>query len=118
MKKYTDRMGLVFGVVAICLTGCLIASILLAQTDVDPDGDGPASPFSFANPDFDFRSIRFNAVFRWEWRLGSTLYVAWTQRREDYGDTGAFDLGNSLRSLARVPSDNTLVVKVAYWFSR
>ena len=37
---------------------------------VDPDGGGPASPFSFTNPDFNFRSIRFNAVFRWEWRLG------------------------------------------------
>jgi len=47
MKKYTDRMGLVFGVVAICLTGCLIASILLAQTDVDPDGDGIPDVFEY-----------------------------------------------------------------------
>jgi len=85
---------------------------------VDPDGSGPASPFSFANPDFNFRSIRLNMVFRWEWRLGSTLYVAWTQRREDAGDNGVFSPGNDLRSLVRAPSDNTLMVKVAYWFSR
>jgi len=84
----------------------------------DPDGSGPASPFSFANPDFNFRSIRLNTVFRWEWRLGSTLYVVWTQRREDYADNGVFSPGNDLRSLVRAPSDNTLMVKVAYWFSR
>jgi hypothetical protein len=84
----------------------------------DPDGTGPADPFSFANPDFNFRSIRLNAVFRWEWRLGSTLYVAWTQRRQDYADTGLLSMGHDLRSLARAPSDNTLMVKLAYWFTR
>jgi len=85
---------------------------------VDPDGAGAAAPFSFGNPDFNFRSIRFNAVFRWEWRLGSTLYVAWTQRREEDAGIGQFGLGRDLRALARVPSDNVFMVKVAYWFSR
>ena len=102
--------------------GTDIGTIALNETSnrysVDPDGGGPASPFSFTNPDFNFRSVRFNAVFRWEWRLGSTIYVAWTQRREDYADTGAFNLGGDLRALSRSPSDNTLMVKVAYWFSR
>jgi hypothetical protein len=88
------------------------------QYTVDPDGPGAASPFAFADPDFNFRSVRANAVFRWEWRLGSTLYVAWTQRREDYQPTGSFDFGHDLRSLRRAPADNTLMVKVAYWFSR
>ena len=40
----------------------------------------PKPPF---DPDFNFKSLRLNAVFRWEWRLGSTLYVAWTQQRQD-----------------------------------
>jgi hypothetical protein len=84
----------------------------------DPDGGGPAAAFSFGNPDFNFRSIRLNTVFRWEWRLGSTLYAVWTQRREDNADNGVFSPGNDLRSLVRAPSDNTLMVKVAYWFSR
>src|SRR5262249_24858807 len=26
------------------------------------------------DPDFNFKSLRLNAIFRWEWRLGSTLY--------------------------------------------
>jgi hypothetical protein len=85
---------------------------------VDPDEAGAAAPFSFGNPDFNFRSIRFNAVFRWEWRLGSTLYVAWTQRREDDAATGQFHLGRDLRAVTRVPSDNVFMVKIAYWFSR
>ena len=35
----------------------------------------------FGNPDFSEQSLRGNAVFRWEYRPGSVLYVAWTQSR-------------------------------------
>jgi hypothetical protein len=31
---------------------------------VDPDGAGSAPPFSFSNPDFNFKSLRLNTVFR------------------------------------------------------
>ncbi|MBI2150959.1 MAG: hypothetical protein HYU27_10210, partial [Acidobacteria bacterium] len=48
------------------------------QYTVDPDGAGPAPPFNFSDPDFNFKSLRVNAIFRWEWRLGSTLYFVWT----------------------------------------
>ena len=74
---------------------------------VDPDGSGPAQPFSFANPDFNFKSLRLNLVFRWEWRLGSTLYLVWTERREDYTQSDNFRLGRDLRSMFRAPSDNS-----------
>lgn len=43
---------------------------------VDPDGDGPAASFSFADPTFNFRSLRGNAVLRWEFIPGSTLYLS------------------------------------------
>src|SRR5262249_25130491 len=36
------------------------------QYTVDPDGDGPAQPFTFGNPDFNFKSVRVNAIFRWD----------------------------------------------------
>lgn len=39
---------------------------------VDPDGSGPAQPFSFGTPDFNVRSLRGNAVLRWAYRPGST----------------------------------------------
>ena len=40
--------------------------------------------------DFNFRSLRGNAVLRWEWRPGSTLYLAWQQVRADYASSYNF----------------------------
>ncbi len=85
---------------------------------VDPDGSGPARSFAFSDPSFNFRSIRLNTVFRWEWRLGSTLYVVWTQQREDYETEGRLLLGHDLRSMFRAPGDNVFMVKMTYWLSR
>jgi hypothetical protein len=85
---------------------------------VDPQVPGGSGPFSFANPDFNFKSLRVNAVFRWEFRLGSTLYVAWTQQRVDTARPGQFDLSRDLSSMWRAPGDNVLMVKLSYWFSR
>jgi hypothetical protein len=48
---------------------------------VDPDGAGPAQPFTFANPDFTDTSLRGTAVLRWVYRRGSTLFFVWTQQR-------------------------------------
>jgi hypothetical protein len=85
---------------------------------VDPDGPGPAASFRFDAPDFNYKSLRVNAVFRWEWRLGSTLYAVWTQQREDDASGSAFGLRRDLRSMAGAPSDNVFMVKLAYWISR
>src|SRR5690606_2908004 len=56
---------------------------------VDPDGEAGAAPSqTFRNPDFNFRSLRGNAVLRWEWRPGSTLYLVWQQDRSNEADVG------------------------------
>ncbi|HET7458885.1 MAG TPA: DUF5916 domain-containing protein, partial [Gemmatimonadaceae bacterium] len=68
--------------------------------------------------DFNFRSLRGNAVLRWEWRPGSTMYVAWQQRRADYADgVGDFDIGRDQRALMRTRPDNVFLVKVNYWLN-
>jgi hypothetical protein len=85
---------------------------------VDPDGPGPAAPFSFANPNFNFKSLRVNAIFRWEWRLGSTLYFVWTQERQDNSYPGDFTLGRDASSLFQAHADNVFAVKLAYWLTR
>jgi hypothetical protein len=85
---------------------------------VDPQVPGGAGPFTFGNPDFNYKSLRVNAVFRWEFRLGSTLYVAWTQQRVDTARPGQFDVGKDLSSMFGAPGDNVLMVKLSYWFSR
>ena len=85
---------------------------------IDPDGLGPASAFRVPDPNFSYKSLRINAIFRWEWRLGSTLYAVWSQQREDSQTTGAFGLGPDLRALGRAPGDHVFMVKLAYWLGR
>jgi hypothetical protein len=70
------------------------------------------------NVDFNFRSLRGNAVLRWEWRPGSTLYLAWQQVRADYASgIGDFDLGRDRRALFDARPDNILVLKASYWLN-
>jgi hypothetical protein len=88
------------------------------EVHVDPDGDGPAASFTFDRPDFRFVSLRGNAVFRWEYRPGSTLYLVWTQQREDVEDDGTFAFGPATRRLIDARPDNVFAVKVSYWLGR
>jgi hypothetical protein len=85
---------------------------------VDPDAEGPAPAFRLADPDFNLKSLRANAVLRWEFRLGSTLYLVWTQRREDRAHPGDFSLGRDARELFRSASDDVLMLKLAWWVGR
>jgi hypothetical protein len=85
---------------------------------IDPDGGGTAPAFRVADPDFNYRSLRVNAVFRWEWRLGSTLYAVWTQQREDVAATGHFEFGRDMGALAGARGDHVFMIKLAYWMSR
>ena len=57
-----------------------------------PGRGGPALGFAIADPDFNLKSLRVNLVARWEFRPGSTLYLVWTQRRQDAGVSGDFSL--------------------------
>lgn len=83
---------------------------------VDPDGPGPASPFGFYSPNFNYKSLRGTVVFRWEYRPGSALYLVWTQNREDFSYPGDFDFGRSLRTLFDAPAYNILMLKFTYQF--
>jgi hypothetical protein len=81
---------------------------------VDPDGAGPAAPFSFGNPDFNMKSLRGTMVFRWEYRPGSLIYLVWTQNRADFANPGEFRLRRDFGDLLRAPGDNIFLVKVSY----
>jgi hypothetical protein len=68
--------------------------------------------------DFNYRSLRGTAVLRWEWRPGSTLYLAWQQDRWDYAlGTGDFDFGRDRRAMFDSRPDNVFVIKANYWIS-
>jgi hypothetical protein len=85
---------------------------------VDPDGSGPAPAFTFGSPDFNFKSLRLNAVFRWEWRLGSTLYVVWTQNRTSDVNPGTFEFRRDVSDLFGANPDDVFLVKFSYRLGR
>jgi len=95
-----------------------LASTSARQYRVDPDGAGPASPFTFGDPDFNFKSLRINAIFRWEWRLGSTLYFVWTENRQDNSNSGQFSTRRDVGKLFTAKPNDIFLVRLAYWFSR
>lgn len=72
---------------------------------------------SLPNRDFNLRSLRGNSVLRWEWREGSTLYVAWQQSRSAEMPFGDFDLERDGRKLFAIRPDNIFVVKMNYWLA-
>jgi hypothetical protein len=84
---------------------------------VDPDGDGPARAFNIANRDFNTRSLRGNAVMRWEYRPGSTMYLVWQQRRSESFQRGDFDFFRDGRGLLDARPDNIFVFKLSYWLN-
>jgi hypothetical protein len=88
------------------------------NTVVDPDGTGPAAAFDLGNPDFNVRSLRGNAVLRWEYRPGSTLYLVWQQRRYGYVNSGRFNFQDDYDALFRIPPENVFALKVSYWLGR
>ncbi|HEV7588282.1 MAG TPA: DUF5916 domain-containing protein [Longimicrobium sp.] len=65
--------------------------------------------------DFNVRSFRSNAVMRWEWRPGSTLFVVWQQDRSGERDSIAHVGTRSLLETLDAPGDNFLAVKLTYW---
>ena len=92
---------------------------------VDPDGTG-SSTFEVSPLDFNFRSLLGNAVLRWQWRPGSTLFLVWQQTRSQRlvptggsleDNVGDFRLGRDTRALFGLKSDNVLTLKVTYWMN-
>jgi hypothetical protein len=85
---------------------------------VDPDGAGAAPSFQFTDPNFNVRSLRGNAVLRWEYRPGSALFFVWQQLRSDPQPFGDFDLGRDAGAIFRAPATNVFLVKATYWLGR
>ena len=86
---------------------------------IDPDGtSGPGTPFTVTDPDFNLRSLRFNAVFRWELKPGSALYAVWTRQQQDSSDPERFAFGRDARAILAAKGNDVILVKLAYWIGR
>jgi len=85
---------------------------------LDADGDTlSGSPtFRFQDPTFTFRSLRGNAVLRWEYRPGSTLFVVWTRSSQiPELARGNIQFSDDASALFQGPSENVFLVKMTYW---
>ncbi len=86
-----------------------------SQHYIDPDGAGPSPRFLVNDPSFTFRSLRGNAVLRWEYRPGSTLFLVWTRSGSSSLSRGQIDFGRDAGALFQGPSSNIFLLKVNYW---
>jgi len=78
------------------------------------------APYSGTSPsDFNFKQFNSNLVLRWEYRPGSTLFVVWSQGRDDFEPTmGTRSVRGDFGRLFNAYPRNTFLVKMSYWLSR
>jgi hypothetical protein len=81
---------------------------------VDYDGDG-TTDHSFSDRDFNIRSLVGNAVLRWEYRPGSTIFFVWQRQQADRAVVGNFDFGRDWGALFDAPAENRFIIKMNYW---
>ena len=81
--------------------------------DIDEDG---TEDFEFSRSDFTFRSLQGNAVFRWEYKPGSTFFLVWQQQREGSIDNGRHDFSRDLINILDPKPTNVFLIKFSYWF--
>ncbi len=82
---------------------------------VDIDNDG-TQDFDFWRSDFTYRSIQGNAVFRWEYKPGSTFFLVWQQQRDGSIAAGNFEFNRDISGLFTSKPINVFLVKFSYWF--
>jgi uncharacterized protein DUF5916 len=73
-----------------------------------------AQTFDIEPQDFNERSFRTNAVLRWEWRPGSTMFLVWQQNRSadrPIATVRPMDMWDALKA----SGNNFLAIKVSYW---
>jgi hypothetical protein len=72
-----------------------------------------------ARTEFKVAQLRTNAVLRWEFRPGSTIFLVWAHGREDNQSRySSRSWAGDYRDLLSEHPDNTFLVKVAYWLAR
>jgi len=76
-----------------------------------------AVSFAVPQPDFNVGSLRGNAVVKWDWSPGSTMYLAWQQTRNNFQPVGDFAFGRDVDALFGARPDNIFLVKVSYWLN-
>jgi hypothetical protein len=77
----------------------------------------PTAQLPSTNPDLEEGVFNLNAVLRWEYRLGSLLYLVYTHAQTPdltlmSGELARLDLG----AIRRGPAADVLLLKLSYWW--
>jgi hypothetical protein len=72
--------------------------------------------YQFYNPDFSFMQFRSNLVFRWEYKLGSTIYIVWSHDRSGW-EPEYNPIGDIVGDLFGIKGGNVFMIKANFWFS-
>lgn len=79
----------------------------------------PYTPPADSQTSFTFSQLRTNAVLRWEYRPGSTLFLVWAHGREAFTeDQARRQWSDDFRDLLDRHPENIFLIKVAYWLNR
>jgi hypothetical protein len=75
-------------------------------------------PLSTDGARFNIKELHASAVARWEYRPGSTVFLVWTQgRNQDDRNAGSFVPSRDFKDLFAARPDNTFLVKASYWIN-
>jgi hypothetical protein len=78
---------------------------------------GTRADYSVGNPDFDFHEFRSNLVAKWEYRLGSFIYLVWSSEKSATTSDSHASVGDSYKQLRSIFPKNIFLIKLNYWFS-
>ena len=78
----------------------------------------PTAGQVIANPDFEEAAINANVVLRWEYRLGSTLYLVYTRSQIPALDPNTFAPPATLspRNFNHGAATDVVLLKLSYWW--
>jgi hypothetical protein len=69
------------------------------------------------NPDFEAGTINASVLLRWEYRLGSTLFLVYTHSQSPYQERSFGDgAGFNFSHVAPRPGEDALLGKLSYWW--
>jgi hypothetical protein len=71
------------------------------------------------NPDFEQGILNINVVLRWEYALGSVLYLVYARSQVPSTVLGANDIGAlNLAEVRRAPAADVLLAKLSFWWAK
>ncbi len=83
---------------------------------LDENNDG-VTDYTISNPDFNFHQFRSNLIAKWEYRLGSYIYLIWSSDRTASANSSQAFITDVYNQFRDIYPKNVFLIKINYWFS-